>query len=145
MSLRFLVILGPVREVANVRPTPRHKAPWPNLLRGDPLVAFVLTDSQQVDITIVPTDRKGNPAQVEGGSIQWLVDNPNLLALAPSADGKTCTVAAVGPLGRAVVTVKADADLGAGVTGLVGTIDIDVTGGTATNVTLTPGAPTEQP
>ena len=107
-------------------------------------MAFTMSDSQQTNCSVVFVDKKGNPAPVDGVP-QWLVDNPNVLALAPAADGMSCLVSAVGPLGDATVTVKADADLGSGVTEVIGTLAVTITGGTATTVTITPAAPTEQP
>ncbi len=107
-------------------------------------MAFTLTDSQQVPVSVAITDKKGNPAKVDGVPV-WQVDNPNVLALTPAADGMSCLVAAVGPLGTAKVSMTADADLGAGITEIIGVLDIEVTGGTATTVVLTPGTPTDQP
>lgn len=137
-----LPILGVVSEQSGpVAPTPQFRG-WP--IQGELLMAFTLTDSQQVTITVQITDKKGNPAKVDGPPV-WLVDNPNVLALTPAADGMSCLVAAVGPLGTGKVSMTADADLGAGITEIVGVLDGEVTAGTATNVVLTPGAPTEQP
>jgi hypothetical protein len=107
-------------------------------------VAFQLTDSQDVVVTPKFTSKKGNPARVDGVP-EWLVDNSELLALTPAADGLSCSVSAVGPLGTATVTMKADADLGSGVVDVLGTLEIEVTGGGATTVSLEPGTPTEQP
>jgi hypothetical protein len=97
-----------------------------------------------VTLGVAFVDKKGNPAKVDGVP-QWLVDNPNVLALTPATDGMSCTVAAVGPLGTATVSLKADADLGIGVIDVVGAFEVEVTGGQATAVTITPGAPSEQP
>lgn len=107
-------------------------------------MAFSLTATQQCDLTIAVTDAKGNPAPVDGPP-QWFVDNPAVLALTPAADGMGCLVAAVGPLGTALVSVKADADLGAGVVELVGTLEVEVTAGQAALMAIVPGVPTEQP
>lgn len=103
-----------------------------------------ITDSQQFDVTPQFVDKKGNPAKVDGVP-EWSTDNTELLALTPAADGMSCTVAAVGPLGAAKVSLKADADLGAGIVDIFGVLDVEVTGGQATSVVLTPGAVTEQP
>lgn len=139
---RILFILRHVSEVNRVvTPTPEHYH-WP--LIGEVLAMFQLTDTQQVTVTAAFVDKKGNPAQVDGVPV-WLVDNDSVLALAPAADGKSCVVSAVGPLGTAKVSMKADADLGAGVVEIIGVLDIEVTGGQATTVTLTPGTATEQP
>jgi len=107
-------------------------------------MAFQMSDSQQVDVTIAPVDKKGNPAKLDGVP-EWSTDNTDVLALTTSADGLTCTIMAVGPLGTGTVTVKADADLGAGTTPLIGTLEVAITGGAATTITLNPGTPTEQP
>ena len=138
---RLVPRLGVVTEQTGpVAPTPQFQGKK----KGRLIVAFQLTDSQQTTVTIKPQDKKGNPAPVDGAP-QWLVDNPNVLALTPSADGLSCLVAAVGPLGTATVSVKADADLGGGVTELVGLLEVEVTGGQAVTVALEPGTPTEQP
>jgi len=107
-------------------------------------MAFKLTDSQQVDLKIQAVDKKGNPAPIEG--VDWSTDNPNVVALMPSADGLTCTVAAVGPLGNAVITAKADADMDpSNRVEIIGTLEVEITGGTAQQVLLVAGTPTEQP
>jgi len=107
-------------------------------------MAFQLIDSQSVSLSVKVVDKKGNDAKVDGVP-EWLVDNTEVLALTPAADGLTCVAAAVGPLGTATVTFKADADLGAGVTPLLGTLEVQVVGGQAVTVTVVPGTPTEQP
>lgn len=112
--------------------------------RGRKVMALTMTDSQQCTLTVAFLDKKGNPAPTDGPP-EWLVDNPNVLTLTPAPDGLSCLVVAVGPLGSAVVSVKADADLGSGVVEIVGTLDVTITGGTATTVTITPGTPAEQP
>lgn len=107
-------------------------------------MAFKLTDSQQVDVKIQAVDKKGNAAPIE--NVDWSTDNPNVLALTPSADGLTCTIAAVGPLGTATVTAKADADMDPNNrVEIIGTLAVEVTGGTAQTVLLVPGTPSEQP
>lgn len=107
-------------------------------------MAFQMTATQQCELTITIVDRKGNPAPVDGPP-QWFVDNPAVLSLTPAADGMSCSMAAVGPLGTALVSVRADADLGAGVAELIGTLEVEITGGTAAAVAIVPGPPTEQP
>lgn len=140
----LIPVLGPVREQDTpARPTPQYRTPWPSI-KGELLAMFTLTDTQQVSLSVVFTDKKGQPAKVDGVP-EWLVDNPNVLALKPATDGLSCVVSAVGPLGTATVSLKADADLGTGVTSITGSFGVEVTGGAATGVTITPGTPTEQP
>lgn len=104
-------------------------------------MAFSMSDSQQVTVTAKAIDKKGNAAPIEAP--EWSTDNTDLLALTPSDDGLSCVVAAVGPLGSGTVTFKADAQLGDGEVPIVGTLDVTITGGLATTVTLEAGAPSE--
>lgn len=104
-------------------------------------MAFTLSDSQHVPLTITPVDKKGNPATISSVPV-WSVDNPNLLALTPSADGLSCDIASVGPLGSAKVSVSVAAD--ATLPALIGELDVTINGGAATTVTIVPGTPTEQ-
>jgi len=139
---RVVFRLGVVSEQAGpVAPTPQFKN-WPIL--GPTVLAMQMSSSQFVSVSAAFTDSRGNPAPVEEGSATWRVDNPNVLALEPAADGLSCKVSAVGPLGTAKVSLTADADLGAGVATIVGVLDVEVTAGRATVVSLSPGVPQEQ-
>jgi hypothetical protein len=102
-----------------------------------------ITDSQQVSLSIQPVDKKGNAAAVDGAP-QWASSNTEVVTVTPSADGLSAIAAAVGPLGTATVSVTADADLGAGVTSIAGTLDVTVTAGQAATVSITAGTPTDQ-
>lgn len=129
-----------VEQTQPVLKTPQYKGS----IKGEVIMAFDLADSQQVVVSVAFVDKKGNPANVDGAP-EWSTDNTDVLALTPEPNGMSCLVQAVGPLGAATVTLKADADLGAGTVPVIGTLDINVTGGAATVVTLTPGVPEEQP
>lgn len=113
-------------------------------IHGEVTVSFPLPDDKKVTLVIAPLDGKGNPAKVDGVPV-WATDTPTVLALTPSADGLSCLVEPVGVLTPtdgskpAMVQVNTDADLGPGVTALIGTLAIDVTAGTATIITITPG------
>lgn len=145
-EIYLVPMLGPITEQTGpVTKTPqyqcRHKFPSARML-----VMFTMSATQKVDLTIAPQDKKGNPAPVQ--DVTWVTDNSEVLALTPSADGLTCTVAAVGPLTAAGtparVTVSADADMGAGVVTIVGFLDVEITAGQATIIAINPGAPSEQ-
>ncbi len=56
----------------------------------------------------------------------------------------SAVVAAVGPLGDAKVSVTADADLGAGVSAIFGTLDVSITQGQAVGFKITTSDPVEQ-
>src|SRR5262245_20649831 len=84
---RVLFTLGPASEQGGpVVPTPRYKG---RHSYGVPDVATKITATQDLPITARFVDKKGNPAPVDGIP-EWLVDNPNLVALTPAADGLTC-------------------------------------------------------
>lgn len=102
-----------------------------------------LTNTQQVDLTIAPTDRKGRPAPVE--NVEWATSNSEVATVTASADGLKATVVAVGPLGDATISVTADGHMGEGTTSLAGTLDITVTAADATVMAVTAGTPIEQP
>lgn len=99
-----------------------------------------LTNTQEVDLSVVVTNRLGGPATVE--SPEWFTSNSEVVGLTPS--GLSCLVKSIGPVGTATVTFQADADLGAGVTPISGTIDINVTPAAAQNVAIIAGAAREQ-
>ncbi len=135
---RFTEQTGPVWKTPHAfRPiTARHKREWR-------IMAFQMKDTQQVTLTINPVDRKGNAAEIE--NVDWSTDNSEVLALSPSADGKSCLVAAVGPIGTATVTIKGDAQIGEGEALIAGSLDIEITSGVATQLKLVAGTPEEQP
>lgn len=143
-AARVIFRLGPIVEQPDgpVAKTPQHHGP--KAKKRNLIMAFEMSASQQVEVTLEAKDKKGNPAKVDGIP-EWSTDNSDVLALTPAADGKSCVVAAAGPLGVGSVTLKADADMGAGVVELIGTLEVTITAGQATVVTLTPGEPTEQP
>lgn len=137
-SWRLIPIVKRVTEQTGpVAKTRQHQC-WP--IFGELLMSLQLTASQKVDLSIQPVDKKGNPAEVE--DIVWMTDNSEVLAL--SFVGNSCTVAAVGPMGVASVTVTVDAKIGDGVETLTGRLDIEVVAGQATAINITAGTPVEQ-
>lgn len=83
-------------------------------------------------------DNKGRPAKVEGVPV-WTVSPTGGVLLFPAADGLTCEVAWDAPLATQTLKVEGDADLGAGVTLISDTIDIETTPNQAATMTLTAG------
>jgi hypothetical protein len=141
-SVIIVPILGPFREQSSAAVPFRHhtrRSSW----KGQVLLMFQLGSSQQVLLSVAFRDRRGNPARVDG-TPDWLTDNSEVLALEPSGDGLSCLVRALGPLGKATVTLSADADLGEGSLPIVGSFEVEVTAGNATVVELVPGTPEEQ-
>src|SRR5215471_12017491 len=111
-----------------INKTPEHGR-WP-LIRGDLIMAFELPDDKKVDAHVTFLSEKGNPTVPESVP-DWLTDNTDLLALTPSADGLTCTISAIGPLGTATVAVKATLAEGGSV---AGSVDIKVIASSAVTV-----------
>ena len=140
---RLVPVIGPIQEtpgnyiITDQEPFVRKPA------QEYPLMAQVsMSDSQQVVLSVVGKDKKGNPADLTG-TLQWSVDNPNVVAVNPATDNKSCTCVAVGPLGTATVTVKETDDQGN--TLAAGTCDFTITAGPVSTIEVTPGAPTDQP
>lgn len=102
-----------------------------------------MTNSQKATATIQPVDKKGQPAPVDGVPT-WASSDETIVTVTPAADGLSAVVAAVGPLGTAKVSVTGDADLGADVAPIFGTLDVTVTQGQAVGFKIDLGPATEQ-
>lgn len=139
-ALRIVFGIGTVSEqTAPPRLTPNaERSP-----KGEVLVMLKMTSSQKATCTVAFKDKKGHPAPVDGSPI-WGVDNSELVSIVPSEDGLSCEVSAVGPLGTALVSVQADADMGEGIVPVAGTLEVELVSGAATVVEITAGEPTEQ-
>lgn len=100
---------------------------------------LMLTDIQKVNLSIKPLDAVGNPAALFGAPV-WASSDPAILTVTPAADGMSCMVTTVGPLGTAQVTVAcvASAD---GKDKLNGVLDIQVVSSEATSVSISNDAP----
>ena len=128
-----------VEQRQPVLKTPQHQG----CLSGELIMGATLTATQLVLCSVAFLDRKENPAPVDGKP-DWFTDNSDLLALTPSEDGLSCSIAAVGPAGVANVEVRADADLGDGIVPVVARGEVTVTAGVATVGRLVFDTPTEQ-
>ena len=107
---------------------------------------LVLSNNQQVKLSVQPVDAKGYPAAVDGVP-SWSVvgANPEILTVDAADDGLSCECVTTGKLGTAQIKVEADADLGDGVTSLVGLLDVSVQSGPAVSLLIGAGAPEEIP
>lgn len=103
---------------------------------------LTLKDSQKCALALELKSAAGNPATPDGVPV-WEVSDANVLEIQPAADGLSATVVAKGPVGNAQVTVKVDADLGAGVREITGILDVEVLAGEATVVLVAAGVPEE--
>jgi hypothetical protein len=99
-----------------------------------------LTIDQQVLVTLQVTDRAGNPASFDAPPV-WAASSP-ALTVQPAADGMSATVISGETVEDAVIlTVRGDADLGAGVREIIGSLVFNLTAGEAQFVELQAGAP----
>jgi hypothetical protein len=115
-----------------------------NQPKGILTMSLIIADDQQVGLSIAPKDKKGNAAKIDGIPV-WESSDSAILEVTASAESLSATVVAVGPLGTAQISCRADADLGAGVVELIGTLDIEVIGGQATTLGIIAGSPVPQP
>ena len=101
-----------------------------------------LTTEEQVLLHAQPVTAAGNPAGIDG-SVTWTVTDPALVTLIPN--GFECLVVTSGPLGAATITAEGDADLGAGVSLIQGTFQVEVIAPAAASITITADAPELKP
>lgn len=107
-------------------------------------MSLILTATQQVNLSVSFVDKAGNAAKVDGLPV-WTSSDSNILTVTPSEGGLSAMVATVGPVGTAQVSVQADADLGEGVTALIGTLDVEVVAAQAVVAVLAAATPEEKP
>lgn len=104
-------------------------------------MAIILTDEQQVRLSVAFTTAAGNPARVDGVPA-WESSDPSVIEIVDvAADGMSCTARTVGPLGSVQVSVKADADLGAGVREVAAVDTIEVMAAEAVSASISAGPP----
>jgi len=126
-----------------VGPVTEQSLPGPG---NDKPMQIVLTDSQQMQLgPLTFTDKRGNPAEVEAGSVQWSTTDPSIATVEPSADGTSALLKAAGPLGNCQVRVSADADLGSGSVTIEGLADVQIIAGQAAVISIGTGPVEEQP
>ncbi len=102
------------------------------------MATLALLDNQHCPLAIQAVDAAGNPATLPAGAVTWTSSNPSVAAITPSADGMTCDVAAVGPLGTAQIGVSVAVDA---TTTLTGSLDVTVSAGAAATIQIVPGTP----
>lgn len=102
-----------------------------------------ITTTQQFRITPNIVDRHNKPAPTDGEPT-YASSNEAVASVVPDPGGLSALVVAQG-VGDYVISVSADADLGAGVTTISAQDSGSVTQGVATAVGLTVGPVEEQP
>jgi hypothetical protein len=126
----FMFFLGYLAGIAIARRRkPKHRAVDMLLYfgpKGDRMSTLVLhADDNGSSATLAFLDKKGNPATVVGVPV-WTTSVPGILALTPAADGLSCAIAVVGPVGAGTIDVVAEGDPTAGVDTLHATGDFSV-------------------
>lgn len=104
--------------------------------------SMFLKADQSLPLSIAIKDKFGNAAKVDGAPA-WAVTDEALGAVEASEDGMSASFVPSGKAGILKVQVKADADLGEGVTEILGEIDIEVLAGEAVLVEIAAGEPVD--
>lgn len=101
---------------------------------------FRVADDMQFDLTVMLSDRVGNPlgSLPAGSTPQFTSSDPSILTVTPSTtDPMTATVATTGKLGTAQISVSV-ANQAKPDTPMVGMLDIEVVPGDASSLSLSP-------
>lgn len=101
---------------------------------------ITINENQKVLLTAQPLSQKGNPAPIDG-AVTWTVTAGSQFVSLTPVDNFSVYAVAVGPLGLATVQAQADADLGTGVSLIIGNIDVEVVGGQAVTLNIIAGTP----
>lgn len=102
----------------------------------------ILKDTQKVDLSIEVQDARGNAAKVDGIP-SWELSDLTVAELTVAEDGMSAVLAGKN-IGATSVKVSVDADLGEGTKPILGSLDVEVTGGDATIVSIKAGEPSDQ-
>ena len=98
---------------------------------------ITIDDTQKVNVKINPTTDAGTAAKLDGVPV-WTADGASIVV--PAADGLSAFLVSADVAGDTTFTVSADADLGAGVTTITGSIILHVIDAQATNLGLSADA-----
>lgn len=137
-------------QVVSLQDPPRGSIRWdlriPDIyqfsVQGEGNMAITLTDTQEVLVSVHPIDAKGYDAPVEGQP-SWELSDDTVVQFVVNPDGLSGEVTAIRP-GVSQLTFRADADLGEGITPVLGILDVTVVAGQAVSLRIDVGVPTEQ-
>lgn len=107
-------------------------------------MAVTLTEVQEVTGQVTPTNKKGNPAPVEAGSVSYSSSDESIAVVEEDPNDETKFKIVAKGVGVAQVDVSADADLGEGVITVTGFVAVEVLPAGATGFGITLGTPTDQ-
>lgn len=104
---------------------------------------LVLTDIQEVELSVEAKTAAGNPATVQDPT--WgSSDDTVLVVTADATDPMKAKAVTTGKLGTAQARLQCDADLGDGVKPLNALLDIEVIASEAASLAITAGTPTDK-
>lgn len=106
-------------------------------------LALTITNEQQIQVTVNPVTDAGKKAKLDG-SPSWTVISGNS-TVNVADDGLSAVLVSSDDPGDTQVSIKADADLGAGIVEVADVITLTVQGALATNLGLSAGTPTPKP
>jgi hypothetical protein len=105
--------------------------------RGNHMV-YKLPDDKDLKVGVQYVDAKGHPAEIDG-DVEWTTSDDMIVNVGVQAGDSTQALIHPGAnLGQAQITATADADLGAGVTEVICTFDVEIVAGSAVSGTITP-------
>ena len=107
-------------------------------------MAVSLTTTQFVEGQVTPTDRKGNPASVEAGTVSYTSSDESIATVEEDPNDETKFKIVAKGIGVAQVDFSADADLGEGVKTIAGFVAVEVLPAEAVGFGVTLGTPQEQ-
>src|SRR5262245_28838673 len=103
------------------------------------MLEISITNEEKVKVTLTPVTATGKPAKVDGVP-SWEVVTGNS-TVEPAEDGMSADLISSDDPGDTDFLVKADADLGEGVTEISDIVRLAVAGAQAANLGLTADAP----
>lgn len=98
------------------------------------VVKMFMKVDEQLELAVAFKDKKGNVAKVDGIPA-WALSDVSLGKLEVNADGMGAKFVPVG-VGKLVIQVKADADLGEGTRDIIGELEVEVSALEAERVEL---------
>lgn len=106
-------------------------------------VEILISNEQQVRVTLAPKTATGRPAALDGKPTWEIVSGESTIDV--DEDGKSALLVSSDDPGDTQILVKADADLGEGVEEISDIIKLTVQGARAASLGLTVGTPEAKP
>lgn len=108
------------------------------------IMAISLTSTQFVEGVLQPVDRKGRPAKVQPGSVDYSSSDENVFTVTEDPNDETKLIITAVSEGTGQLDYSADADLGDGVVTISGFTAVEVLPASAVGFGITFGTPQEQ-